>query len=401
MSEISIITSKSGSDLDDFSYHLPAELIAQEPLVQRSDSRLLRLDRLSGQRSHHKFSDIVDLLNPGDTLVLNDTKVIPARLIASRSSGGTIKLQLLKAQPGSPSIWQAMATPTRRLKPAEELLIASADGGTHKITVVDVIQGFDGYKRLVVDLGAAEDVWKILNSSGFAPLPPYIVRDYSTERDDGNASEHEPGNASEHEPGSASEHEPGSAIEREHGRLADLERYQTVFAREPGAVAAPTAGLHFTTELLATLERKGVKIAYLTLHVGAGTFKPISTSVQDHKIEAEVFAISEETAALINETKRSGKRVVAVGTTSLRALESSCEGAVLLPQKERTTDLYVKPGSNFQIVDGMITNFHLSQSSLLVLVAALAGRENIMRAYEEAVAMRYRFFSYGDAMLIL
>jgi S-adenosylmethionine:tRNA ribosyltransferase-isomerase len=372
VSEISIITSKSASDLDDFSYHLPTELIAQEPLAQRASSRLLRLDRQSGQRSHHQFSDIVDLLKRGDTLVLNDTKVIPARLIARRASGGTIKLQLLKSQPGSPSIWQAMVMPIRRLKPGEELEIASADGGTHTIKVVDVIAGLDGYKRLVVDLGKPEDIWKLLSSSGFAPLPPYIVRDYSA---------------------------PKSGLA--HSRLTDLERYQTVFARQPGAVAAPTAGLHFTSELLAQLQGMGVNIAYLTLHVGAGTFKPISTSVQDHTVEPEIFTISPETADLINETKRSGNRVIAVGTTSLRALESSCEGGVLLAQKDRATELYVKPGCQFQIVDGMITNFHLSQSSLLVLVAALAGRENIMRAYKEAVEMRYRFFSYGDAMLIV
>jgi S-adenosylmethionine:tRNA ribosyltransferase-isomerase len=351
--------------IEEFEYDLPPELIAQEPLAIRHQSKLLYLHRPSGQIDHLQFADIVEILQAGDTLVVNNTKVIPARIWAKRASGGQIKLLLLKPEAEHPGVWEALVTPIKRLKPGEQLNVETVDGKTQVITVKDIITGHDGFKRLLVDLGSREHVFELLSSIGRAPLPPYIQRSDDVLR------------------------------------LGDLERYQTVYAAAPGAVAAPTAGLHFSNETLAALRAKGVVVEQITLHVGPGTFKPIAGSVDNHAIEPENFTIPHSVAARINDTKERGGRVIAVGTTSLRALESAAENGRLKSVDNGSSTLYVKPGFEFQIVDGMVTNFHLSRSSLLVLVSAFAGREQIMHAYQEAIERHYRFFSYGDAMLIL
>lgn len=356
-------------DLDDLSYDLPEELIAQKPSAVRHESRLLRLDCSSGEISHHQFSDIKNFLEPGDVLVVNDTRVVPSRLYARRTSGGIIRLLLVRPMAEKINLWEAMVSPIRRLKVGEELTLISESTVEHKIKVAEIIIDQDGFKRLIVDLGRKEDVYSILGDVGFAPLPPYIVRE-----------------------------KPESEGDEE--RLHDLDRYQTVFAKEPGAVAAPTAGLHFSRELLDELQAAGVIVKFITLHVGPGTFKPITTDLENHSIEAELFSISRETADAVNAAKSRGRRVIAVGTTSLRALETAGRSGRLLATDQERTTLYVKPGFEFKIVDAMITNFHLSKSSLLVLVATLAGKDNILRAYKEAVEKRYRFFSYGDAMFI-
>lgn len=366
------MTNQTHLQIEDFEYDLPAELIAQAPLEVRHESKLLHLDRQTGKTEHLQFSDIVDLLRSGDVLVINNTKVVPARLIARRASGGQVKLLLLKFDAQNPGLWEAMVTPIKRLKPGEELTVETP-GGEHSIKIVEIFTGPDGFKRLRVDLGRRQDVYALLSQIGNAPLPPYIRREDQSARD------------------------------------KDIERYQTAYATVPGAVAAPTAGLHFTEDVMRRLREKGVQIEQITLHVGAGTFKPIEESVENHTIESENFSIPSETAEAINAAKRDGRRVIAVGTTTLRALEAAANAApsnkqapvFIEPTENGSTDLYVKPGFNFRIIDGMVTNFHVSRSSLLVLVSAVGGRENILRAYNEAIERRYRFFSYGDAMLIL
>jgi S-adenosylmethionine:tRNA ribosyltransferase-isomerase len=377
VSDLSIIKSGNSPCLEDFEYDLPLELIAQEPLLERTKSRLLRLDRNSGELQHCFFEDLVTLLRAGDTLVLNNTKVIPARLIAKRHSGGMIKMLLLQQIGSTPRIWQALVTPIKRLKPGEKLTVASDMGTSFDISVIDIETGFDGFKRLVVDLGEPENVWQLLNQAGYAPLPPYIQRHYDREP------------------------APGEAATKNISRESDLSRYQTVFAKEPGAVAAPTAGLHFNESLLEALKKRGIDVQYLTLHVGAGTFKPIESSLEEHKVEPERFSISEQTAAAINQAKKEKRRIIAVGSTSLRALETAGASGQMAAVENGVTHLFVKPGYQFRVADGLITNFHLSKSSLLVLVSAFAGREKLVQAYREAIEKRYRFYSYGDAMLIL
>lgn len=349
-------------NLEDFSYDLPEELIAQQPPAVRHGSRLMWLERKERRIESRMFADIAQLLMPGDLLIVNDTKVIPARLEAQRKTGGKVELLLLRPEPTQPQIWQAMGTPLRKLKSGEPLQLASGDElKVHGFAVAE-----DGQKRLLVDFGSQENVYRILADAGFAPLPPYIRR-LTGEQDI---------------------------------RGSDLQRYQTIFARAPGAVAAPTAGLHFSEQIFEQLKDRGVEVRYLTLHVGPGTFKPITTSVEDHSIEAEVFSISESTADDINAAVDSGRRVIAVGTTSCRALETAGASGRLVPVENGSTRLYIKPGFQFKVVSGLITNFHLSKSSLLVLVAAFAGHDFIMEAYRQAVSERYRFYSYGDAMLI-
>lgn len=356
--------------IHDFEYDLDPALIAQKPLDQKDQSRLLVVERKSGKFLHKHFFDLPELLQKGDLLVVNDTKVLPSRLIATRKSGGTVKLLLLKPQTHNVAIWEAMVTPIKRLKPGQELEVAGDNGEPPSIiTVKDIVLGPDGFKRLLVDLGAKENVYNLLSRVGFAPLPPYISRDYRQEK-----SEH---------------------------RKEDLFQYQTVFAQVPGAVAAPTAGLHFTPAVLSALSEKGIELTTVTLHVGAGTFKPIEEEVSNHTIEEETYTVSQSAAATINAAKKDGRRVIAVGTTSLRTIETAGASGIMLPAQDKNTALYIKPGHKFAIADGMITNFHLSRSSLLVLVAALAGRDLIMAAYKEAIAEQYRFYSYGDAMLIL
>jgi S-adenosylmethionine:tRNA ribosyltransferase-isomerase len=359
-------------ELKDFEFELPPELIAQEPLGKRDESRLFVIDRKDSTFKHSKFKDILNVLEPGDVIVANDTQVIPAKLFPRRKSGGNLKMLLLKPNTASAAVWEAMATSIKRLKIGEELLLDSPSGKVYPLIIKDLTTGPDGFKRLLVDLGDRQNVFQILKDVGYAPLPPYIHQEKDTQDE----------------------------LE-EHRRDKDLDRYQTVFAQHPGAVAAPTAGLHFTNELIRQLSDKGIEMHKITLHVGPGTFKPISTSVDEHTIEAETYSISEATAAAVNAAKERGSRVIAVGTTSLRALETAGINGRLETVQDGTTSLYVKPGHKFNIVDSLITNFHLSGSSLLVLVAAFAGRQTILRAYTEAVEQRYRFYSYGDAMLIL
>ncbi len=359
-------------DLKDFQFELPPELIAQEALEKRDASRLLVVDRANDTLKHVHFKDILGFFKSGDVIVANDTQVIPAKLFARRQSGGIVKLLLIKPTTASAAVWEAMATSTKRLKIGEELLLDSDSGKVYPLRLKDLTVGPDGFKRLLIDLGDRESVFQILKDAGYAPLPPYIQR-------------------------AQDKHDAAETSKRS----KDLDRYQTVFACHPGAVAAPTAGLHFTTELIDQLSDHGIALHKITLHVGPGTFKPISTSVDEHTIEAERYSISSDTANAVNTAKKNGSRIIAVGTTSLRALESAGKNGVLEAVEDGSTNLYVKPGHDFKIVDSLITNFHLSGSSLLVLVAAFAGRQTILRAYKEAVEQRYRFYSYGDAMLIL
>lgn len=362
------------TDLNDYSYDLPAELIADKPLSTREHSKLLVLGRTSETVEHTRFDALPSFLKAGDMLVVNDTKVIPAKIFAQRASGGNVSLLLIKPETSRPGLWQAMVQPIKRIKPGEYLQTSTVSGVVYQIKVVDIITADDGYKRLILDLGGGSNVFKLLSEIGNAPLPPYIARDKGTDNFTNTG--------------------------RSDTRSFDLERYQTVFAKAPGAVAAPTAGLHFSDDLLTKLEQNGVQIKFVTLHVGPGTFKPIEDSVEDHYIEPEIFFVPESTAAAVNKAKREGRRVIAVGTTSMRALESAASSDGIRVVDGESTNLYIKPGYKFKVVDALITNFHLSRSSLLVLVSTFAGKELIMRAYEEAITQRYRFYSYGDAMFI-
>jgi S-adenosylmethionine:tRNA ribosyltransferase-isomerase len=354
--------------IEDFDYDLPEELIAQEPLGQKDQSRLLVVNSKNGLLDHKHFYDLPNILQAGDLLVVNDTRVLPSRIICRRHSGGIIKLLLLKPMTTNTAIWEALVTPIKRLKAGEVVDVVCDSGDGHKITILDFTLGPDGFKRLIVDLGSKENVFTLLNQVGFAPLPPYIHRDYRSE--DGHRKE-------------------------------DLLQYQTVFAAAPGAVAAPTAGLHFTDQVLSDLAKNKIEVAKVTLHVGAGTFKPIEEGLESHTIESEEYTVTAPAAEAINRARDEGRRVIAVGTTSLRTLESAGAGGRVQAAEKASTSLYIKPGYKFQIADGLLTNFHLSRSSLLVLVAAFAGHDIIMSAYRQAIAERYRFYSYGDAMLIL
>lgn len=357
-------------NLEDFSYELPHELIAQEPVDVRGSSRLLVLNRDGASFADQKFSQIAQYFSPGDVLVLNNTKVIPARLIAQRKSGGLVEILLIKPEPAKPGQWEAMGSPLRRLRVGEVLQLRSSDGQKNfDLTIAGFTTGPDEQRRIIVDFGNQNAVVEVLKNVGRAPLPPYIMR----QRELGSGS---------------------------HDR-EDLDRYQTVYADAPGAVAAPTAGLHFTESMIEELKALGVGVVYVTLHVGPGTFKPISGSLDQHTIEAEQYFISEETAHKINTAKEAGKRVFAVGTTSCRALETAGASGRVRAVNGESSELYIFPGFKFAIVDALITNFHLSKSSLLVLVSAFAGRELIMNAYAHAINERYRFYSYGDAMLII
>lgn len=357
-------------DISDFEYDLPPERIAQKPLDKKDHSKLMVLERAAESGVLHKqFFDLPALLKAGDLLVVNDTRVLPSRLVARRKSGGTIKILLLKPLATNTAIWESMVTPIKRLKPGEVLEVDMDNGGTTEITIKDLVTGPDGFKRILVDLGAKETVYDLLSHIGFAPLPPYIQRNYR---------ETEPAHRGE-----------------------DLLQYQTIFANAPGAVAAPTAGLHFTPAIMQALEVAKIETVKITLHVGPGTFKPIEESVESHTIEQELYSVSPQAAQAINKAKAEGRRVIAVGTTSLRTLESAGANGKMIAVDNASTSLYVKPGFKFQIIDGLITNFHLSRSSLLVLVAAFAGRDRIMSAYQAAIESGYRFYSYGDAMLIV
>jgi len=348
----------------DFDYDLPPDLIAQHPAARRDESRLLVLRRDSGATEHRRFGDIAEYLDAGDLLVLNDTRVLPARLVGRRATGGRVEALLVAPVVGGASssrvTWRAMLKGSGRVKPGERL---SFEGGA----LAGIFKGRlpDGQAELAFDLGH-DGLMAALQRVGRAPLPPYIKR-------------------------------PNDDPDRE----ADLARYQTIYARRPGAIAAPTAGLHFTPEVFAALDAAGVRRATLTLHVGLGTFKPVTAErVEDHVMHAEWFELPAAAAEAIAAARAAGRRVVAVGTTATRVLETVARQG---PWRAASgsTDLFITPGFEFRAVDALVTNFHLPRSTLLMLVAAFAGRERVLAAYEQAKRRRYRFYSYGDAMLIL
>lgn len=336
----------------DFYYDLPEELIAQEPLDRRDSSRLMVLDKNNGEIMHKHFYDIVDMLNPGDALILNDTRVLPARLHGVKEdTGGAIEFLLLNKH--SLDTWEVILKPGRRAKPGARF---SFGDGKLKAEILDVINDGNRLVKFEYD-GIFEN---ILDELGEMPLPPYITK-----------------------------------------KLEDKDRYQTVFAKHNGSAAAPTAGLHFTPELLEKVKAKGVNIGKVTLHVGLGTFRPVKADeIADHKMHSEFYILPEETAQLINETKANGGRVISVGTTATRTLETAGLNGMPLKASTGWTDIFIYPGKKFNVIDALITNFHLPESTLIMLVSALAGRENVLNAYNEAVNEKYRFFSFGDAMFI-
>ena len=340
----------------DFDYDLPPDLIAQEPAPERSHSRLLRVDRQSGNLSHHSFFDIGSLLPPDCLLVLNDTRVFPARLRGQKESGGRIEVLLVHRLPGAGETWEVLCKGGQNVRAGTRVHFAPDLSATWHTAP------FEG--RGVLEFFPHADFISVLEQYGEVPLPPYIKRT------------------------------PGT-------RPEDRERYQTVYARHSGAIAAPTAGLHFTPELFASLQSHGIETAFLTLHVGAGTFQPVRVEqIESHTMEEEEYEISTVVAERILAAKKSGRKIIAVGTTTTRALESACNENGVLQPGHRCTALFIYPGFRFQVIDGLITNFHLPRSTLLLLVSAFAGCELIRKAYAEAVAHRYRFYSYGDAMLI-
>lgn len=336
----------------DFYYDLPQELIAQDPLEDRSSSRLMLLDRETGEIRHRIFREIVEELQPGDCLVLNNTKVIPARLYGSRV-GTDAKIEVLLLKRKENNIWETLVKPGKKCKPGTRI---SFGEGLLTGEVLDVVE--DGNRLIRFSYqGVFEE---ILDQLGQMPLPPYITH-----------------------------------------QLKDKNRYQTVYAKYDGSAAAPTAGLHFTPELLEQIKEKGVKVAEVTLHVGLGTFRPVKVEdVTQHHMHSEFYRIEEEAAQVINETKKNGGRIISVGTTSCRTLESAADEQGRLRAGSGWTDIFIYPGYSFKLVDALITNFHLPESTLVMLVSALAGKDHIMAAYEEAVKERYRFFSFGDAMFI-
>jgi S-adenosylmethionine:tRNA ribosyltransferase-isomerase len=336
----------------DFNYDLPQELIAQEPLANRSSSRLLVLDRNSGETEHKIFSDLKDYLKEGDCLVLNNTRVIPARLLGVKEdSGGKIEFVLLKNVGNE--LWEVLLKPGKRAKPGARFVFGD---GALRAEIVEVVEGGNRLVRFEYE-GIFNEV---LDRIGLMPLPPYITH-----------------------------------------KLQDKERYQTVYSERRGSAAAPTAGLHFTPELLEEIRRKGIDIAYLTLHVGLGTFRPVKVEdVEKHVMHSEYYSLDETAAGTINRARENGGRIVAVGTTSCRVLETVASESGHIEPGEGWTDIFIYPGCRFKIIDALVTNFHLPESTLIMLVSAFAGRENILRAYRTAVDLKYRFFSFGDAMLI-
>ena len=335
---------------DDFDYYLPEELIAQTPLKDRSSSRLLVLDKTTGEIKHEQFFNIIKYLDSNDVLVLNDTKVIPARLFGVKEdTNANIEVLMLKEEGND--VWQTLCKPARRVK--EGTIISFGDGLLKAKCVGVFDEGIRNFEMIYDGI-----FLEVLDKLGEMPLPPYI-----------------------------------------HEKLEDKDRYQTIYAKNPGSAAAPTAGLHFTNELIEALKEKGVTVAYVTLHVGLGTFRPVSVEdVNKHKMHSEFFSISKETAQVLNEAKANNKRIVAVGTTSTRTLESAYDNG--FKECSGFTEIFIYPGYKFKAIDAQITNFHLPKSTLVMLVSAFAGKENIMNAYGEAVKEKYRFFSFGDSMFI-
>ncbi|GAX91468.1 tRNA preQ1(34) S-adenosylmethionine ribosyltransferase-isomerase QueA [Effusibacillus lacus] len=344
--------------VEDFDFELPEELIAQHPLQERTGSRLLVLGRSSGRIEHRMFTELLDYLQPEDCLILNDTRVIPARLYGRKpDTGGQVEFLLLKER--GPDLWEVLVRPGKRLKPGTT--VEFGDG----MLRADILETTEEGGR-IVRFDYEGLFYEVLDRFGEMPLPPYITE-----------------------------------------RLEDAERYQTVFSRNKGSAAAPTAGLHFTGEFLDKVRANGVRTGFVTLHVGLGTFRPVSTeTVEEHKMHAEYYEFPQATADLIRDTRQRGGRVIAVGTTACRTLETvgskmAALGEDSLREDRGWTDIFIYPGYSFKVVDGLLTNFHLPKSTLIMLVSALAGRDNVMQAYEEAVRERYRFFSFGDAMLII
>ena len=336
----------------DFYYDLPEELIAQTPLTQRDSSRLLVMDRYTGSLQHRHFYDILEYLRPGDCLVMNDSRVLPARLLGHRPTGGASELLLLRDL--GDKKWECLAKPGRKLQAGQQVIFGD---GVLTATVIAVQE--DGNR--IVEFHYDGIFLEVLERLGKMPLPPYIREE-----------------------------------------LQDQERYQTVYSKQVGSAAAPTAGLHFTQELLEKIRNKGVKTAFVTLHVGLGTFRPVKAEeITDHHMHSELCMISEETARILNETKANGGRVICVGTTSCRTLESLVKEDGTFEAASKWTEIFIYPGYSFRAMDGLITNFHLPESTLVMLVSAFAGRDHVMHAYETAVSERYRFFSFGDAMCIL
>lgn len=333
----------------DFYFNLPQELIAQDPLEDRSSSRLLMVDKKTGEWKHEIFRNIIDYLNPGDCLVLNNTKVLPARLMGSKEdTGASVEVLLLKRREND--IWETLVKPGKKLRPGARVVFGD---GRLKAEVLDVVEEGNRLVKFYYD-----GIWEeVLDALGEMPLPPYITH-----------------------------------------KLQDKNRYQTVYAKFDGSAAAPTAGLHFTKELLQKIEEKGVKLAYVTLHVGLGTFRPVKVEeVTEHHMHSEYYQITKEAADTINESKKNGGRIICVGTTSCRTLESAAALDGTLEECCGNTEIFIYPGYQFKVLDCLITNFHLPESTLVMLVSALAGREHVLAAYEEAVKEKYRFFSFGDA----
>ncbi|GKX66031.1 tRNA preQ1(34) S-adenosylmethionine ribosyltransferase-isomerase QueA [Inconstantimicrobium mannanitabidum] len=340
-------------DVKDFDFYLPEELIAQHPLEQRDSSRLMVLNKETGEITHKVFHDVIDYLNPGDTLVLNNTRVLPARLIGEKEeSGGKIEFLLLKRI--DKDTWECLAKPGKKAKVGARF--SFGDG----ILIAEVTAIGEEGNRII--RFSYEGIFEeILDRLGQMPLPPYI-----------------------------------------HERLEDKERYQTVYSKEEGSAAAPTAGLHFTKELLKRIEEKGINVVYLTLHVGLGTFRPVKAdTIEEHHMHSEYYHLSKESADIINATKQRGNKVVSVGTTSTRTLESIADDNGEVREQSGWTDIFIYPGYKYKVVDALITNFHLPESTLIMLVSALAGRDHVLNAYNTAVKEKYRFFSFGDAMFIV
>lgn len=345
----------------DFWYDLPEELIAQHPSEVRDMARLMTVDRKTGGIGHHIFHDIVDMLNPGDVMVINDSKVIPARLYGTKVSEGHAHVEVVLLRQRSLDHWEALVNPGRRLKPGTSIVFGESKNGEPLLTaeITEILEGGNRMLEFSYD-HSKYTIYDILDKIGNMPLPPYITE-----------------------------------------KLEDKSRYQTVYAREEGSAAAPTAGLHFTPELLDRIREKGVAIAPVMLHVGLGTFRPVKEdAIGDHLMHSEFFSVTEESARVINERRAAGGRIVAVGTTSCRTLESASDDNGIVHPMQADTGIFIYPGYRFKAVDALITNFHLPESTLLMLVSAFSSREIMLRAYEEAVKERYKFFSFGDAMFI-
>ena len=336
---------------DDFDYYLPKELIAQTPLSKRDNSRMMVLDKETGKISDEMFTNLINYLNPGDTIVLNDTKVIPARLIGHKPDTNAV-IEVLMLKDLGDDTWECLSKPAKRVK--EGTVIKFSD----ELSCKCVFVGEDGIRRYKFIYNGI--LLEILDRLGEMPLPPYITE-----------------------------------------KLKEKDRYQTVYAKNPGSAAAPTAGLHFTKEYLEKIKQKGINIAYVTLHVGLGTFRPVVVEdVTKHDMHSEYYILSKETANLLNETRRSGKRIVAVGTTSTRVLETIADDNGMFKEQSGNTKIFIYPGYKFKGIDALFTNFHLPKSTLIMLVSALAGKDNVLKAYNHAVEEKYRFFSFGDCMFI-